>query len=87
MLGELGMACRPEDAAESETGSSENELGTRKRRLGGAEESKARVRGRARRSTTLGRRRSAPPRRGWGGSARDGLCWSSWCMCVWSVGI
>ena len=62
MPGGLGMVCRPEDAAESD--SSENELGRRKPRLGGAGVSKARARGQATRSTRLGRRTSAPPRRG-----------------------
>jgi hypothetical protein len=66
MPGGLGMVCRPEDAVESDMGrGSENELGTRKPRLGEAEVSMARVRGRATMSTTLGTRRSAPPRRGW----------------------
>jgi hypothetical protein len=61
MPGGLGMVCRPGVAAESDMGrGSENELGARKLRLGGAEVSKAQ----ATRSTTLGRRRSAPPRRG-----------------------
>jgi len=65
MPGGLGMVCRPEDAAESDMGRrSENELGTRKPRLGGAGVSKARARGQATRSTRLGRRTSAPPRRG-----------------------
>jgi len=62
------MGCRPEDAAESDMArASENGLGTRNMpHLGAAGESRAQVRGQATRLTTLGMRRSAPPRRGRG---------------------
>jgi hypothetical protein len=67
MPGGLVMVCRPGDAAESDMGRvTENESGTRMPRLGGAGESKAPVREQATRSTTLARRRSEPPQRGWG---------------------
>ena len=62
------MVCRPWDAAESDMAkASENEMGTSMSHLGGAGESKDQVRVRATRWTTpgTGRRRSAPPRRGW----------------------
>jgi hypothetical protein len=55
------MVCRPEDEAESDMGrGSENEETRR-----GVGVSEAPVREQARMSTRLGRRRSAPPRRGW----------------------
>lgn len=62
-----GMGCRPEDGAEEDMArGSENGLAKRKPRLGGAEESKARVTGKARRRTTRATRRSEPPRPDWG---------------------
>jgi hypothetical protein len=65
--GGLVMVCRPWGAAGSEMGS-ENVLGTRMPRLGGAGVSKGVLRQQATRSTTpgTGRRRSAPPQRGCG---------------------
>lgn len=58
-----GMGCRPEDGAEEDMA---NVMAKRKPRLGEAEESKARVTGKARRWTTRATRRSALRRPGWG---------------------
>jgi hypothetical protein len=57
------MGCRPEDGAEEDMA---NVMAKRKPRLGGAEESKARVTGKARRRTTRATRRSEPRRPDWG---------------------